>query len=127
MLSKSQLLLEMEKASSEKNGDVKKEILQKQVDAFYNDPDEVVHYVADDKGNTVEKKASDIVLHSIKDAFGQEVAVITADGIERGTTVPQYITDMVDSLMIELTETGLVEKTITEYLMLAFLEGRNLK
>lgn len=129
MLSKSELMNEMQRAASQKDGDVKNAILQKQLEAFYDDPDEVIYYETDNDGITVPKKAHDVVLDSIKDPAGTEVAVLTADGIVRGKTVPTYISDMVESLMILLDDNNEDKKkeTITDFMMLAFLEGRYLK
>ena len=127
VMSKSDLMNQIEKASSEKYGYAKMEILKKQLDAFY-DPDDVVCYAANNTGDTLRMKASDIEICSIRDPFGEEVAVITADGVVRDKAVPVYISDMVDSLAIELTEVeeDSVKKILTDFMMMAFLEGRNL-
>lgn len=125
--SKAELLSEMQKASSEKDGDIKISILEKMLSAFYDDPDEVVYFQSDEKGNTVPKKACDVVVDSIKDPYGEEVGVLTADGIVRGKTVPSYISDMVESLMIQLTDDEDRKKeTLTDFMMLAFLDGKYL-
>ena len=125
MMTKGQLLTEMEQEFHKKVS-VKRNILKKQLDAFY-DPDEKIE-VMDEDGTIILKPAGEIALYSIKDQYGTEVATIMADGVEKVTEVPYYIQNWVDQLMVEIEqEPESKEDIVRDYLMNALLEGRNLR
>lgn len=122
--SKAQLMTDLEIAVKEKNI-IKESIIRNHIDAFLDSDLECE--VFDDVDGCCTKKASEIPVESIYDEYGNVIAVITADGVERLVKVPKKIKNLVLALKLELIENGISEDRIEEYLMISLLEGRFLK